>query len=188
MTLYSKPTFKQMQIIRKYLKDINEVALFFQDYFIDKHVDYIYDTNKITTVSFLGTNFAHLCGIKYKHGAKNFFRAAQKNKIDLSCIEIKNDGSTVLKLMVLKDCNTLINPGVVITSDGIVSTNFSYEKSILTKTMFMALVIETSNNLYYPQSIINLGAKTVKSIPTHTYMVEHIVSRELETEDYRLIF
>jgi hypothetical protein len=39
----------------------------------------------------------HLCGVKYEKGASDFFRDILDDKLELDKIQIKDDGSTIVK-------------------------------------------------------------------------------------------
>lgn len=150
--------FIMSKSVQKYLKDIEHAANFFQYHFIGKEVIYTTVSQSIS-IKFKSHHFSHLCGIKYQDGAEQFFKAILDKKLDLSKVKTKPDGTTSLKLQVLKSINLLLSEKVQITNNGSY-LKLHFDKSIKTNKLILALTLNTDkNNQLYPNSLLNLKNK-----------------------------
>lgn len=160
-TGYKKLSHNERKKFEYSLEYIRQAAVFFKEHFLCKEM--IYQTEKsIISVVFKKTNFMHLCGVKYATGAAEFFNLALLKQIDLDKVFIKNDGTTFQKLSVLGSLGFLINPEIVL-SDNAVYLNLSFDKALRTRTKVFALTLINDNELFIPQSLLNL--KRVNDFP-----------------------
>lgn len=153
------PGYKKLNVndLKKFeynLEYIRNAAIFFKDHFISKEM--IYSTKKEnTSVIFKKGNFMHLCGIHYEDGANEFFNLALLKQIDLNKVYVKIDGTTFQKLSVLSAIDFLINPDITLSS-GAIYLHLSFDKALRTKTKVFALTLINDDNLFIPQSLLNL--------------------------------
>lgn len=142
----------------KYLKDIENAANFFQEHLIGKEIIYITSSQSIS-VKFQSYHFSHLCGITYKDGAEQFFKAILDKKLDLSKVKTKSDGTTTLKLSVLNSIHFLLSNQIQLTEGGCY-LNLVFDKSIKTNKLVFALTLKFDDHKeLYPNSLLNLKSK-----------------------------
>lgn len=154
---YKKLSFNELKKFEYSLEHIRNAAIFFKEHFLSKEM--IYSTEKETTsVIFKRSNFMHLCGIRYETGASEFFNLALLKQIDLNKVFIKNDGTTFQKLSVLSSIDFLINPDIVL-SQGAIYLHLCFDKALRTKTKVFALTLVNDDDLFVPQSLLNLRFK-----------------------------
>lgn len=148
--------------LRKYLKDIEDAAHFFNTHFVGKEIIYCTETQSVS-IKFKDYHFLHLCGLRYEYGAKQFFKAVLSRKLNLSKVSIKEDGTTLLKLPLLKSIDLLISREIRLT-DGAFYLELSFDKAIKTSKMIFALTLSLDQNSeFYPNSLLNL--KTMNRFP-----------------------
>lgn len=159
----------EQERLKKYINDIENAALFFENHFINKEVVYSTDEENISII-FKRSNFMHLCGIKYDDGAREFFYAAINNRLDINKIKVKSDGTTFLKLSLLKSINFLLSSEITLT-DNAIYLNIAFDKALKTKKQVFALTLINNNHSFIPQSLLNLknindfpNGKVIKSI------------------------
>lgn len=159
----------EQERLKKYINDIENAALFFENHFINKEVVYSTDEENISII-FKRSNFMHLCGVKYDDGAREFFYAAINNRLDINKIKVKSDGTTFLKLSLLKSINFLLSSEITLT-DNAIYLNIAFDKALKTKNQVFALTLINNNHLFIPQSLLNLknindfpNGKVIKSI------------------------
>lgn len=167
------------QKVSKHLKDIEFAAKFFNSHFIGKEMIYT-SKNKSISIKFQPYHFAHLCGIKYRDGAKQFFKAILNNRLVLSKINVKEDGTTYLKLPLLKSVDFLITKDVQIT-DGAFYLDLQFENSVRTSKLIFALTLSLDENQeLYPQSLLDL--KKMNDFPNGEKVIS-IKSIDLSTNE-----
>ncbi|HDR1545282.1 TPA: hypothetical protein QB469_002331, partial [Pasteurella multocida] len=145
---------KEQAKLGRYIDIIEDAAKFFNNHFINKKV--IYKTkNQEISIIFKRSNFMHLCGIRYVDGATEFFKAAISGKLALSKMSVKSDGTTFLKLSLLKSVNSLLSPEITLT-EGAIYLNLHFDKALRTKKQIFALTLINNHHIFIPQSLLNL--------------------------------
>lgn len=110
--------------------------------------------NKIA-VYFSESNFMHLCGLYYSRGAKNFFLDCLDNKLKVSSVLVKKDGTTFQKLAILNSITELTSPHVRLTGSGrYLYLEFDY--ALRTRKQILALTLIDTSKKIVPQSLLNL--------------------------------
>jgi hypothetical protein len=136
---------------------LNKIANYFKDYFFGKKVVYC-TYNKKVAVYFSESNFMHLCGLYYSRGTKNFFLDCLDNKLKVSSILVKKDGTTFQKLAILNFITELTSPHVRLTGSGrYLYLEFDY--ALRTKKQILALTLIDTSKKIVPQSLLNLKKK-----------------------------
>lgn len=149
--------------LKRYLIDIKFAANFFNTHFIGKEVIYQSKTQTLS-LKFQPHHFLHLCGLKYQYGAKQFFKAVLENKLDLSKISVKPDGTTYLKLSLLKHIDLLISHDIQITGNAFY-LHLKFDNAIKTNKLIFALTLTLDNHQeLYPNSLLDL--KKMNNFPS----------------------
>ncbi|MFZ7175340.1 PBECR4 domain-containing protein [[Pasteurella] aerogenes] len=145
-----------MDNLRKYTRDIEHAANFFQNHFIGKLV--IYSTaKKSISIKFEEQHFLHLCGFKYQDGAKQFFKAVIERRLDWSKVTKKSDGTTDLKLKLLKSIHFIISDKVRLVNDWDIFQVLNSDKALRTNRLIFSLTLKfDDNNDMYPNSLLDL--------------------------------
>lgn len=165
----------EQERLKKYISDIGNAALFFETHFINKEVIYSTDKESVAII-FKRSNFMHLCGVKYDDGAREFFEAAINNRLDIN--KIKSDGTTFLKLSLLRSISFLLSVEISL-ADNAIYLNMSFDKALKTKKKIFALTLIDSNNSFVPQSLLNL--KSINNFPNGK-IVKSIKSIHLQNQ------
>lgn len=136
--------------------DIENAANFFNNHFVNKRIVYRTENNSIS-VEFKPEHFSHLCGLKYKYGAKQFFKAVLGKKLNLKLVEEKKDGTTSLKLDILKSIKYLISDQIRLTQ-GAVYLELAFDNAIRTNKKIFAITFKVNDQdtYHYPNSLLNL--------------------------------
>lgn len=145
---------KEQAKLGRYIDIIEDAAKFFNNYFVNKKVIYSTATQNISII-FKRANFMHLCGIRYSDGATEFFNAAMSGKLDLLKMNVKSDGTTFLKLSLLKSVNFLLSSEISLT-EGAIYLNLHFDKALRTKKQIFALTLINNDYIFIPQSLLNL--------------------------------
>ena len=133
---------------------LNKIANYFKDYFFGKKVVYCTSNQKVA-VYFSESNFMHLCGLYYSRGAKNFFLDCLDNKLKVSSVLVKKDGTTFQKLAILNSITELTSPHVRLTGSGrYLYLEFDY--ALRTRKQILALTLIDTSKKIVPQSLLNL--------------------------------
>ena len=133
---------------------LNKIANYFKDNFIGKKVVYCTRNQKVS-VYFSESNFMHLCGLYYSRGAKNFFLDCLDNKLKVSSVLVKKDGTTFQKLAILNSITELTSPHVRLTGSGrYLYLEFDY--ALRTRKQILALTLIDTSKKIVPQSLLNL--------------------------------
>lgn len=136
---------------------LNKIANYFKDYFFGKKVVYCTSNQKVA-VYFSESNFMHLCGLYYSRGAKKFFLDCLDNKLKVSSVLVKKDGTTFQKLAILNSITELTSPHVRLTGSGrYLYLEFDY--ALRTKKQILALTLIDTSKKIVPQSLLNLKKK-----------------------------
>lgn len=131
-------------------------------------------------ISFASSNFMHLCGVTYKNknmnfGPKQFYSSLKKQRIVLSNIQVKSDGTTGQKLQVIDKLELLIKPGVRISDAGKFAS-LEFDKAIRTGRMIMALTCVKTGIQYAPQSLLSFQNSTQKRSAA-SFNISHQVTK-----------
>ncbi|WP_325064990.1 PBECR4 domain-containing protein [Paenilisteria weihenstephanensis] len=84
-------------------------------HFVNKRVIYVYkekQTIKQFEIYMTATNFMHLCGVQYRHGAASFYNDITNKTLRLNDVILKKDGTTKQKLQVLPLLHELVGEHV----------------------------------------------------------------------------
>lgn len=97
----------------------------------------------------------HLCGVKYIDGSTIFYKDVLNNKIDVSKVLIKADGTTFQKLQVIANLKDLVSGHVqLVAHQHFLYLEFDY--ALKTNKRILALTLIDRNYVIRPQSILNL--------------------------------
>jgi len=123
---------------------------------------YLYlKNNKIhfIVINFWDYNLLHLTGLSYFNNFENsgrFIKDLRRNKLNVKQLGEKRDGTTRLKLSVLKFLPDMIKPGVKISDNHLILDRHSFDSSILLKrTSILMLNKDDDKKAYVPVSLYN---------------------------------
>jgi len=150
---------------------------------VDKEIRYIYKKNnayKEIILKAKKADFMHLCGMKYKHpqkggfvSAKHFYTLIKSRNISADFLEEKKDGTTALKLGVLKHLEELLSGNVRIIDGEIVFANGRFDGAIRSSKMIFALALyQERGTTFGPKSLFNL--KTSNNSFKNSYEVHKV--------------
>lgn len=144
--------------VQKYIPDIENAAKFFEEHFVNKELIYSSKEQSIS-IKFKRHQFMHLCGITYLDGSNEFFNAALAKKLDIKKMKMKTDGSTQLKLSILRSINFLISDQIQLTNEGIY-LKLRFDKGLRTNKLLFALTLKFDGSKeLYPNSLLKLKNK-----------------------------
>lgn len=169
--------------IEKYIPHIHHAAQFFNEHFVNKYVIYSTKNHEIT-IRFIRSNFMHLCGIKYQLGARKFFDDALENKLKKDRMLIKNDGTTYLKLSLLKDISSLITENISLTGNA-TYLHLKFDHALRTKRQILALTLLNEDFLFIPISLLNLTS--IQNFPNGSPIIQ-LKSIDLSTREEKIYF
>ena len=139
------------RVINKYLPDIKLACNFVNDNLINRLIKYASE-NYTYDMIFNKSNFMHLCGVKYEKGASDFFRDILDDKLELDKIQIKDDGSTIVKLQIISNLQYLFDKNIFLGPSGRIGYT-TYDGVIEHKVM--VLLLKRAKSVYVPNSILN---------------------------------
>lgn len=154
---YKKPNPKELKALYEFVVCLHEAATFFKNHFVGKIMCYETSAKKVE-VQFISTNFMHLCGIDYEHGAKRFFEDCLDDCIQVNSIRIKCDGTTIQKLKVLWNISELIGNNLRVTDSGD-GLKISFDYAIRTRKQIFALALVNKRTRVIPISLLNLKSR-----------------------------
>ncbi|MFT8928393.1 MAG: PBECR4 domain-containing protein [Sporolactobacillus sp.] len=150
----------------------------------DKKTHYVYlRTNegyREIVLNALGSNFMHLCGVKYiKPGGSRpvsgnqFFHLLDINDVSAKGLQIRDDGTTGQKLQVIKHLDKLTSCASLRVIDQTTALlNFSFQAGIRSRKHIFCLALVNAHGYYAPYSFLNY-TKAFKQLPAG-YPVECI--------------
>lgn len=163
--------------------------------FLKKHVfNYTYsffykDRNNLKkfTLNISNNDFAHLCGIKYDNGNKNFGKDLLGNRLDWNKVYIKSDGTTSLKLAVISSIHLLFTVQSRIESGG-KNLNLVYDKLIRTNKEILGLGCkQLSVEKIVPLSLLNLKTLNRNEKSVQRYKILCVIKKDRQTNLYELV-
>lgn len=181
-----------------YLSDLNFKKLLegfkiYDTQLVDNKFTYSYEDShhyhQEIVVYFQRSNFMHLCGVTYKYGANNFYRALKAHKISLHNVFTKSDGTTQQKLQVINNLSLLLTPNVRVT-DGGIFINLRFDKALRTNKDILALTCVKDNNNYAPQSLLalHMGNKSRAKVFMKNYQVLSLKKQNMITKQVTMVF
>lgn len=141
------------------LKQLTSGHAFFKEHFVNKRVTYVYkDKEKLKQFSIYMTasNFMHLCGVQYRHGAATFYNDIDNKTLRIKDVILKKDGTTKQKLQVLPLLNELIGEQVKVCLRGDY-LHLAYDMAIRSNRSILAVTLKHAHvDKYVPTSLLNL--------------------------------
>lgn len=170
----------KMTFFIKYIPDIINFAIFYKENLIDKEITYS-SKNHSLSVKFDKSNFLHLIGISYVHGAEKFFDDSSENKIDRTAIRFKDGNESFrLKLQVIAQCTSLLELPIYINDRWIIG-NANYDGSIIKNKIYMIGLKDVTPFTKKPMSLINITTQPVHKYETVTQIRIKDVNTKLVT-------
>lgn len=180
---------KQME--QHKMADAIKEGLLAYELIVGKEVHYIYEKdNQYKEIVLLArrNDFMHLCGVKAYLDPKtkrpvtkgHFYNLVKTDKISPSFLVIKSDGTTVLKLGVIKYLKYLLSPGIRVIDGEISLHNFTFETGLRTgKEIFALALIETDHNssTFSPFSLLDLKVENGQQMKG-SYKVHSVFIRD----------
>lgn len=181
---------KKIECIRKGFSAYEE--------FVDKQVRYVYKKeNNYKEIIFHAkkTDFMHLCGVKYKDpkskkcvSAKHFYSLVKSNKISPDFLIEKPDGTTDLKLDVIRYINDVLSGNVRVIDEGIVFANSRFDGAIRTRKKVFALgMSQKSEQTFFPNSLLNLKSNKDNAFK-NSYEVHKVYCMDKSGEELTVFF
>lgn len=165
------------------MKTLHDAANYFQKHFVGRKMVYRTSDCEIA-VYFSGSNYMHLCGLSYSKGAEKFFIDCLDNKVDLKCIKVKDDGTTMQKLTVLVFISELTGSHLRLTGSGRY-LKLSFDYALRTKKQILAVTLKDTSNKIVPQSLLDL--KSTNNFPSGE-VVSQVYSVNLVTKEIKVYF
>lgn len=176
------------ELTLKWIKAYN----FFNRYLTDSDLEYEINLNGQPTtfrIHFIVNNYAHLMGVKYKHGNKNFWIAVKNNQISWNSISPNHSNypgvstptdNLIRKSQAIGGLADITKPGVKLSLDGsLMKVNFDLtirsRKEII--TILFKKVTTNHSEYYVPISLMTLSNQSdIKEYYQHTkvYDVVHL--------------
>ena len=179
MNPFVQPSFSEGQRIQRSLDLLESVATFYQQSLLERTI--IYESAHLHFgVRFASSNFAHLCGIKYKGGSSELFSALIAKRVEIERILIKRDGSTFQKLQVLPAVKSLLTSQVAIGGSGNM-TQFQYDAMVRSHRKILSIHFQTNQDgLLFPVSLINLRRepRELRGEPVKHITIQHFDGTE----------
>ncbi|EHQ8839725.1 PBECR4 domain-containing protein [Enterococcus faecalis] len=163
--------------------------------FLKEHVfNYTYtffyedsDELKKFTLNINNNDFAHLCGIEYKNGNKNFGKDLVDNRINWDKIFIKSDGTTSLKLAVIASIHLLFTTQSRIESGGR-NLDLVYDKLLRTNKQILGLGCkQLSEEKLIPLSLLNLKTLNRNEKKALRYEIVCVIRKNKQTSSIELM-
>lgn len=135
---------------------------------LNKNIIFIFENKKNKKIEFietlfLGQNFLHFTGIKYKKNAEEFFKECLKNRISPNSIEIKDKQFTQLKLEILENAMYISKSAKRIGEYNENKLNIKIEKVVGNTHFCLGFSKLDSNNeemkYYYPKTLLQDNLK-----------------------------
>lgn len=179
-----------MNNIKKYKKGL----LFFEANFLDKIINFEYEdansATKIVGIQFKKQHFAHLCGIKYKFGAKKFFDDLKNGNVATKNI-IYNDRKDLVNAKAdCMDCLAMIlKPGVRVCESGKFA-HLEFDAALRTGRDILALAVKYQDNGFFVcNSLLNLKIfKDNQGQIKKSFQVTSVYSFDKKTRTKNIIF
>ncbi len=179
---------RRVIIIRKkeIIKEIVECAKIYNDNLNNKNLLFIYKENEklnYIETKFLKSNFFHLTGLESKNINPNYFyEKCLNNKISENDIELKKNGTTILKLSVLRNLMYINKNAKLIGNFNRNGILLSTEKLIGNTSACLGL---RKINKYY---ICNTVLKTdIREISIECMKIVCILSKNIKDSNYQEI-
>lgn len=163
---------------------------------LNKEIHYIYKKNgqyRELVLKAKKNGFMHLCGIesyldpktKRAVSPSHFYELVKSDNISPSHLVIKTDGTTTLKLNVIKYLNELLNHKIRVIDDQVIFYDFSFDRGLRTgREIFALALVESGKYVYSPYSLLNLKAPNTNTRPlTTTYPVHSIFIRTIRGDE-----
>lgn len=120
---------------------------------------------KTLEVSFTGTNFLHLTGVKTEKNASEFYSAALSGRIKENDFDIASDGTTVLKMKVI---SSLLNGNLSAKMIGDYDSSFPKlytEKLAGGVKGCLGFVKDKETGAYYPNTLLYYDIRSITIKP-----------------------
>lgn len=141
------------------LKQLTSGHAFFKEPFVNKRVIYVYkdkETIKQFSIYMTASNFMHLCGVQYRHGAATFYNDIDNKTLRIKDVILKKNGTTKQKLQVLPLLNELIGDQVKVCHRG-AYLHLAYDMAIRSSRSILAVTLKHAHvDKYVPTSLLNL--------------------------------
>lgn len=187
---YIKFSEKKDSIIKNQMNNACIGYTYLKEHVFNYTYTFFYEDNKEIKKYILNINnndFAHLCGIEYKNGNKNLGKDLVKKRVNWDKIWIKKDGTTLLKLNVIKSINLLFTIDTKIESGG-KGLDLVYDKLIRTNRKILGIGCKQLNkeNLI-PLSLLNLSTSNKNNKQIKRYDVLCVIKKDKQTGKIELV-
>ncbi len=167
---------------------ISDCAKLYKENLLDKNLLIIYEdkTDKTSTkyfeVLFKAKNFLHLTGIESPKDipSKRFFELALKSKLPLDRISFKADGTTEMKLSILKNTMKIHKLAKMVGYYNDTKPQLKTEK--IAGTISMCVGFVEDNNIYVPNTVLKEDVRNVTNSPQSRILA--IYSKDKSEEKY----
>ena len=153
---------------KEIINRICESAQKYKTNLLNKNIIFIFQNKRNRKIEyietlFLGQNFLHFTGIKYKKNAEEFFKECLKNRISPNSIEIKDKQFTQLKLEILENAMYINKSAKRIGEYNESRLNIKIEKVVGNTHFCLGFSKLDSNNkemkYYYPKTLLQDSLK-----------------------------
>lgn len=159
---------------------------------VNKELQYIYEKDDVMhefVIKIRKNNFMHLCGIEYINpdtklpvSGKHFYDLVRKNKINPDYLKVKKDGTTIQKLKVIGELDTILTSKVKVLDGNYTFFKMAFERGLRTKKQIFALAVIVESNgctVYVPLSLLDLKTDKAHAL-TKSYEIHCIYERTRE--------
>ena len=161
------------------IKIIAECAKLYRDQLLDKQLLIVYgsDINHIDSmeIQFKDVHFLHLTGVQVSSRipAKRFFKLALQSKLPQKELSLKEDGTSVMKLSVLKQTMSIHKLARMVGDYNYAKTYLYTEKLAGTTALSLGFV-KDERELYVPNTILREDIRDITTRPQQRILAMYI--------------
>ena len=177
--------------MKNILKTLNKAIILYDEHLNDNEFIFIFynDLKKLEykKIKFVKNNFLHLTGIKTNLSPKDFYKFLKKDRLKEKDINIKDNGTTRLKLDIVDQMHHLIyTPTVIGDYDGFTKIKLDVD-SVLGNTKANGICIGLKNikpNNYAPKSLLK---ENIKHITHKTNSVLLTLKKNCSNKEFNIV-
>ncbi len=153
------------------------------------HTMYYFDNKVIQkfVLNISNNDFAHLCGIEYLNGNKNFGKDLMANRVNWDKIMIKKDGTTLLKLSVISSIHLLFTTNAQLESGGR-CLDLVYDKMLRTNRLILGIGCKQLNSdNHIPLSLLDLRKFQRDRKKVNRYDIVCVIRKNKQNNQHELL-
>ncbi len=171
---------------REILREIIESVKIYNENLLNKNLLFIYKDNKkfsYIETKFLKSNFYHLTGLESKNiNPKFFYEKCLNNKIKENEIKIRKDGTTMLKISVLRSLMNIHKNAKIIGDFNHTGIVLSTEKLVGNTTSCLGL--KRIDKFYICNTLLKVD---IRKVSINNRKIVSILSKNIQDSKYKKI-